>query len=205
VLFYPGTDLLFPVSSYGVDGPFASLRMKQWRRGLQDCDYLTLAAAAHPTEVQAIVNTIIPKVVWEVGVADTNDPTWVRTDISWSTDPDVWENARWQLANLIAPQSVAAPAVARYRAVRLSARQNGPSGRVRISWRVLDNGEAARTVMIVDAKGAVVRKWVIGQAAGIRSLDWDCRNSTGKRVAAGNYVVRLQGTRRSWTCELALR
>ena len=36
VLFYPGTDTVFPESSYGVDGPFASLRLKAWRRGIQD-------------------------------------------------------------------------------------------------------------------------------------------------------------------------
>src|SRR5205814_2116024 len=43
VLFYPGTDMVYPTDSYGVQGPFASLRLKDWRRGLQDVDYLTLA------------------------------------------------------------------------------------------------------------------------------------------------------------------
>jgi hypothetical protein len=101
VLFYPGTDTRFPSESYGVQGPFASLRMKLWRRGLQDVDYLTLAAAINPTLTAQIVNQLIPKVVWEYGVSDPSDPTWVRTDISWSINPDIWEAARAQLADLI--------------------------------------------------------------------------------------------------------
>lgn len=104
VLFYPGTDTVFPADSYGVQGPFASLRMKQWRRGIEDFDYLTMASQINPSAVQAIVNSMIPKVLWEYGVADPNDPTWVRTDISWPTDPDTWEAARAQLADIIEGQ-----------------------------------------------------------------------------------------------------
>jgi hypothetical protein len=109
VLFYPGTEHLFPADSYGVDGPFASLRLKQWRRGLQDHDYLTLAAAVDPVAVQSLVDAMIPKVLWEVGVDDPADPTYVHANISWSTDPDVWEAARAQLAQIVAA-SVQMPA-----------------------------------------------------------------------------------------------
>jgi hypothetical protein len=101
VLFYPGTDTLFPADSYGVDGPVASLRLKYWRRGLQDHDYLALASQFDPDAVQAVIQSIVPKVVWEVGVDELSDPTYVHTDISWSTDPDVWEAARVQLAQII--------------------------------------------------------------------------------------------------------
>ena len=48
-----------------------------------------------------IVNGAIPKVLWEYGVDDPGDPSWVRTDISWSTDPDDWETARAELAGII--------------------------------------------------------------------------------------------------------
>ena len=101
VLFYPGTDTRFPDESYGVSGPFASLRLKLWRRGIQDVDYLTLAASVNPTRTAEIVNEMVPKVLWEYGVEDPGDPTWVRTDISWSTDPDDWEAARAELADII--------------------------------------------------------------------------------------------------------
>lgn len=101
VLFYPGTDTRFPEDNYGVMGPFVSLRLKHWRRGIQDVDYLTLAAEVNPTRTAEIVNSIIPKVLWEYGVGDPEDPTWVYTDISWSTNPDVWEAARVELASII--------------------------------------------------------------------------------------------------------
>ncbi|MEM8711687.1 MAG: hypothetical protein AAGG01_12095, partial [Planctomycetota bacterium] len=101
VLLFPGTDVLFPEDSYGLDGPLASLRLKHWRRGLQDFEYLKQAEAIDPAAVDAIVQQIVPRVLWEVGVDDPNDPTYVRTDISWSTDPDVWEWAREQLVAII--------------------------------------------------------------------------------------------------------
>ncbi len=101
VLFYPGTNRWYPEDDYGVPGPFASLRLKHWRRGLQDVDYLTLAAAVDKAATQAIVQRRVPKVMWEYGVSDPSDPTWVRTDISWSVDPDDWEHARRELVRII--------------------------------------------------------------------------------------------------------
>jgi Domain of unknown function (DUF4091)/Family of unknown function (DUF6067) len=100
LLVYPGTDLYHPSDSYGVDGPFASLRLKEWRRGIQDVDYLTLAAQINPTATQAIVNSVVPQVLWEY---HTTDPSYYIGPISWSVDPDVWEAARAQLAQIISP------------------------------------------------------------------------------------------------------
>ncbi len=102
VLFYPGTDKLFPGDSYNVEGPFASLRLKHWRRGVQDVDYLTLAQGIDSAATKTLVDEIIPKVLWEYGVDSANDPTYVHTDISWSSNPDVWEAARLKLAQMIA-------------------------------------------------------------------------------------------------------
>ncbi len=101
VLFYPGVDSIFPEESYDVMGPIASLRLKLIRRGLQDADYLAMAAAIDPARTAEIVEEMIPKVLWEYGVDDPEDPTWVYTDISWPTDPDVWEAARAELADII--------------------------------------------------------------------------------------------------------
>lgn len=106
VLFYPGTDTHYPDSSYGVTGPFASLRLKHWRRGVQDADYLALASEVDAAATAAIVERMIPKVLWENGVENTEDPTYVYCDISWSTDPDVWEQARKQLADIIVQNNV---------------------------------------------------------------------------------------------------
>ncbi len=106
VLFYPGTDKLYPAESYELAGPIASLRLKHWRRGIQDGDYLTLAAEIDPQAVEAIVSEMVPKVLWEYGVSEPGDPTYVRTDISWSTDPVQWETARSKLADIIERNSV---------------------------------------------------------------------------------------------------
>jgi hypothetical protein len=101
VMVYPGTDSHYPDQSYNLLGPFASLRLKHWRRGIQDVDYLTLASEIDPQGVIEIVQAMIPKVLWEVGIEDPDDPTWIRTDISWPIDPDVWESARAALAEII--------------------------------------------------------------------------------------------------------
>lgn len=101
VLFYPGTDKVYPGESYNVPGPFASLRLKFWRRGIQDVDYLTLAAKINPAKTQQIVNSIVPKVLWENGVDSLADPTYRNGSVSWSNDPNVWEGARAQLADII--------------------------------------------------------------------------------------------------------
>ncbi len=111
VLFYPGKDTLFPNDSYNVNGPIASLRLKNWRRGIQDTDYLALANAINPTATKQIIDAVIPKVLWEYGVDDPRDPTWKRTDISWSNDPDVWEQARSSLASIIESGSPSTPPV----------------------------------------------------------------------------------------------
>jgi hypothetical protein len=102
VLMYPGTDALFPASSYGVAGPIASLRLKHWRRGLEDVDYLTLAAAIDASAVSALVAKMVPSVLWEQQCHDpTNDCSYTYAPVSWSDDPDDWEAARAALAHII--------------------------------------------------------------------------------------------------------
>lgn len=102
VFFYPGTDTMFPASSYGIDGPIVSLRLKHWRRGIQDVDYLTLAAATDATAVSTLVSHVVPSVLWEVQCHDpVSDCSYSYAPPSWSNNPDDWENARAQLAHII--------------------------------------------------------------------------------------------------------
>ncbi len=99
LLAYPGTSVYPGHTSYGVDGPFASLRIKEWRRGIQDVDYLTLAAQFDPAGVQQIVNTTIPQVLWEY---QTDAPSYYTGGgPSWSVNPDDWEGARARLTQII--------------------------------------------------------------------------------------------------------
>lgn len=101
VLFYPGTDQVFPEESRGMLGPIASLRLKHWRRGVQDVIYLEQAMQRDPNATQAIIDEMVPEVMWELGVANPEDPTYVHKPPSWSNDPDDWEDARRRLANII--------------------------------------------------------------------------------------------------------
>ena len=102
VLMYPGTDTKFPASSYGIAGPIASLRLKHWRRGIQDVDYLTLAAAKNAAGVAAIVDKMVPKALWEQQCHDpVSDCSYTYAPISWSDNPDDWETARASLAHII--------------------------------------------------------------------------------------------------------
>lgn len=101
VLFYPGTDRVFPDESYGLAGPIASLRLKHWRRGLQDVEYLTLAATIDPAAVAALVKRMVPTSLWEYGVTDADDPTYVLTPVEWSDEAADWEAARRTLGEII--------------------------------------------------------------------------------------------------------
>jgi len=103
LLVYPGTSVYNPTNSYNVKGPFASLRLKEWRRGVQDADYLTLAAQYDPAAVNSIVTGLVPKVLWEYPAPNPNSYT--GGGISWSSDPDQWEAARAALAQIISAHS----------------------------------------------------------------------------------------------------
>lgn len=100
VLFYPGTDTQFPSASKGVAGPIVSLRMKHWRRGIQDMDYEQLARAIDPTAVDALLSASVTA-LFDVTPTDVNDPTYGSRDIGWSTNPADWEAKRVALANII--------------------------------------------------------------------------------------------------------
>ena len=105
LLFYPGTDMVFSEESYGMHGPIASLRLKLWRRGLQDYEYLRLARKVDPVAVDNLVIKMVPESLWELGVTDKNDPSYIHKGISWSVDPDEWESARRELADIIITKS----------------------------------------------------------------------------------------------------
>jgi Family of unknown function (DUF6067)/Domain of unknown function (DUF4091) len=105
VLLFPGTDAVFNEIPYHVPGPFAGLCLKVWRRGVQDVDYLTLARAINPAAVSNLVSTLVPMALWEVPPHDpVYDPTYTYRPITWTNNPDLWEAARLQLANIMDPQ-----------------------------------------------------------------------------------------------------
>jgi hypothetical protein len=191
VLFYPGTDRLFPADSYGVEGPFASLRLKAWRRGLQDADYLALAAAVNPEATAQIINSLLPKTLWEVGVSDPKDPTWVRSDIHWPTNPDQWETARAQLTALVSGVNPLSPTV----------RAGGFFNNVRAypnPWR--NDRHAGTQVTLANVPPGTTAKIFTVSAHLVKNLPessngiltWDLTNNSGENVASGLYIYLLK-------------
>jgi hypothetical protein len=61
-------------------------------------EYLTLAVAVDQQAVAAIVERLVPKTLWELGVDNPEDPTYVHVDISWPVDANEWEKAQAGLA-----------------------------------------------------------------------------------------------------------
>ncbi len=68
---YPGRDLLFPKQDAGVAGPLASFRLKNWRRGIEDVEYLVMAReAGFGEQVDRLLETLLPRVVDQVEPTD---------------------------------------------------------------------------------------------------------------------------------------
>ncbi|MEM7376681.1 MAG: DUF4091 domain-containing protein [Pseudomonadota bacterium] len=82
VLVYPGNQLGkigYPV----VPGPIPSVRLKLWRRGLQDADLIHLARQRAPAETDALVNAIMPSALADA-VAVGGDRQWPHKPAAWT-------------------------------------------------------------------------------------------------------------------------
>ena len=103
VLFYPGADRRKPATKpfRDIDGPVASVRLKLLRRGLQDLAYIRLAEAVSPGRWRQVMGTVVDKALWDFGVTNPNDPTYVHSTACRSDDPADWETARALLASII--------------------------------------------------------------------------------------------------------
>jgi len=185
LLMYPGTDKVFTSSSYNLNGPIASLRLKHWRRGIQDNDYLALAKTINPTAVNAIVNRMVPKALWENGYSDVNDPCWVRTDISWSTNPNDWETARKELADIITgPSDVEQVAIEKN--IKISNYPNPFNPTTTIGFELPNMANAKLSVY--NSKGEIVKVLVDGiHNAGKYVVTFD-----GSGLNSGVYFYQLE-------------
>jgi hypothetical protein len=91
-LFYPGQDAVFPEQDRGVPGPLSSIRLKMYRRGVQDVEYMWLAEqAGHAERVRELISRIYPDDMWSP-----------REQPAWSTKNGDYERTRRELAELIA-------------------------------------------------------------------------------------------------------
>jgi Domain of unknown function (DUF4091) len=95
VLLYPGEDRLHQDQDRGIPGPIATIQLANFRRGLQDHQYLTLARhlGLHAL-VSELVAAIVPRVFSDAGER-----------VSFPETGDPYEAARLKLARAIAAAS----------------------------------------------------------------------------------------------------
>jgi len=94
VLMYPGEEKLHPDQDRGIAGPINTIQLANFRRGLQDHLYLTLARQLGVNslindELQAVVPRVFSDAKGTVGFAETGNE---------------YEGARYRLAQAIAQQ-----------------------------------------------------------------------------------------------------
>ena len=91
VLFYPGQDKLHPAEDRGILGPCSTLQLGNFRRGLQDHQYLTLARKAG---LEALVRDSLARVVPKM-FSDAGE------EVGFSERADDYEAARFRLGKAI--------------------------------------------------------------------------------------------------------
>jgi hypothetical protein len=89
ILVYPGTQPL-PMLDYGEPTVFASVRLKNLRRGIEDAGYIELARAVDPEAASAIVSRLVPRALALAG-----------TRIAWPERGEPWLDARRELAEIV--------------------------------------------------------------------------------------------------------
>ena len=95
VLIYPGEDKLHPDQDRGIAGPISTIQLANFRRGLQDHQYLTLA---RKLKLDAVVNEVLQAVVPRV-FSDSGPA------VGFSEAGNDYERARYKLAQAIAKRS----------------------------------------------------------------------------------------------------
>jgi hypothetical protein len=94
VLMYPGEERLHPEEDRGVAGPVSTVQLANFRRGLQDHQYLTLARGLGlNAEVEAALRAVVPRVFSEA----PRDGA-----VSFAETGDAFESVRHTLARAIA-------------------------------------------------------------------------------------------------------
>jgi Domain of unknown function (DUF4091) len=92
VLFYPGEEKLHPEEDRGIAGPCSTIQLANFRRGLQDHLYLTLARQQGlETLVQESLRKLVPAMFSEAGET-----------IGFSEKGDDYEQARYRLGKALA-------------------------------------------------------------------------------------------------------
>jgi hypothetical protein len=173
--FYPGDDRIYTEQDRGLAGPLASIRMKNWRRGAQDFEYLWLAREAGlDTQAGEIVQTCVPAAVWD---ADLDQ------DISWPAHGHGFETCRQQLAELLAGPAGIDP-------------KEGHDGihKDQFMFSIAGRGmvfKCAETninqIIIYDLHGSEIRRIPVTS----NTVVWDGQDRTGRPMKSRAFLVKM--------------
>lgn len=106
VMMYPLTDTQDTSNNYGLPGPAASWRLKMFRRGIQDVDYLVMAYSANPSSTLTNLNTLVGgRVMWEYNCFTQADCTYGYGERGFSQTYQDYPSTKVALAALIAGDS----------------------------------------------------------------------------------------------------
>ena len=82
VMVYPGNQL--PNIGYtAAPGPVPSMRLKTWRRGLQDAELYFLAHERYPEAATALLHNIMPRALQEAVAHGDSTPAWPADEAQW--------------------------------------------------------------------------------------------------------------------------
>ena len=104
VLLYPGKQVDGYGSSLGMAGVVASIRVKNWRRGIEDAGYIKLARTASASKTDAITRGLLPNVLQFASSVSGRPPTW-------STSGAKFFDGRKQLLALFSSSPTSPPPV----------------------------------------------------------------------------------------------
>ncbi|HEY0380227.1 MAG TPA: hypothetical protein VGC87_25160 [Pyrinomonadaceae bacterium] len=92
VLIYPGQERLHPEEDRGIPGPINTVQLANFRRGLQDHQYLTLARRRGLNSlVNEVLRSVVPRVFSDA-----------KSSVGFAETGDEYERARYRLAQAIA-------------------------------------------------------------------------------------------------------
>jgi hypothetical protein len=101
MLFYTGIDQQYAADSRGFNGPIGCIRMKNFRRGQQDYEYLWLAKQAG-IDVSSTLNTVVPRALDDWGTTQYSNPPGYAQQPVFAQQGYIFENARLILAQQLA-------------------------------------------------------------------------------------------------------
>jgi hypothetical protein len=94
VLIYPGEEKLHPEEDRGIAGPVATVQLANFRRGLQDHQYLTLARQFKLYSlINEVLQSVVPRVFSDAG-----------GKVGFAETGNEYERARYKLAQALAKQ-----------------------------------------------------------------------------------------------------